>query len=116
MMKLASVAMAAVLVASSGMASADAYNGAGKIVRGDYAAAERDLRGQQALYPDRVDLLLNLAAVYTATGRDVEARRNYRRVASQPDQEVVLSSGGSTGSHALAARGLARSATLVAAR
>ena len=91
-------------------ANAQAYNGAEKIARGEYAAAERDLLGRQALYPDRVDLLLNLAAVYEATGRGAEARRAYRRVVSQPDQEIVLRNGASAWSHTLAARGLGRPA------
>ncbi len=115
MMKLFGFAAAAAMFAA-GPAGAQAFNGAAKIVRGDYAAAERDLVAQRALYPDQVDLQLNLAAVYANTGRPGQARALYQQVAIQPDEDVVTQSGASVSAHALAVQGMARIPAVVAAR
>ncbi|WP_375391224.1 tetratricopeptide repeat protein [uncultured Sphingomonas sp.] len=116
MTKLIGLVAAAALVAIAGPAGAQGFNGAAKIARGDYAAAERDLVAQRALYPDNVDLQLNLAAVYANTGRPAQARALYQQVATQPDEDVVTQGGESISAHALAIKGMARVPAVVAAR
>lgn len=117
MIKRMGMAAAAALFAfTAAAAGAQAFNGAGKIVQGNYAAAERDLVAQRGLYPDAVDLTLNLAAVYAATGRPVAARRLYEQVSAQPDEEVMVRNGVVAWSHALAAQGMARMPAVVASR
>lgn len=117
MRKMVEVAAAAALIVGTASgAGAQAFNGAAEIARGDYQAAERALVAQRALYPDDVDLQLNLATVYLRTGRLAEARRVYRAIAAQPDQEVLLRGRPSAWSHALADAALQRLTVQVAAR
>ena len=108
-------AMAAMLLLA-GPAGAQAFNGAAKIARGDYRAAERELIAARAANPDDVDLLLNLAAVYATTGRPTLARALYGQAAAMPDEAVEVASGGTTTSRALASTGLARLPATIAAR
>ena len=103
--KLAWTAAAALMV-TGGAASANVFNGAAPITHGDLRTAEREIVAQRALYPDQIDLMMNLATVYIRTGRPAEARRIWTAVAAQPDQEVVLNGGASVWSHQLAARAL----------
>ena len=109
------VVMAA-LLGAAGPAGAQAFNGAAKIMAGDYAAAERDIVARRALAPDDVDLLLNLAAVYAGTGRTAKARAAYAHVAAMPDEDVVLRDGSTIGSRALAAKAMARMPAGLASR
>jgi len=44
-------------------------NGYQAIVAGDLATAERSIVAERQIYPDRPELMLNLAAVYRKTGR-----------------------------------------------
>lgn len=118
MLKLIEVAAATALLAcSAGVASAQDWNGAEQIVRGDYAAAERVITAQQRQFPHDVDLTLNLARVYLATNRAAEAQELYRAVALQPDEELDMPGGRTGWSRELAATALRRLADArVAAR
>ena len=115
MRKLASMAIVALLATTSGMASAGPFNGAKQIAQGDYRGAERDIVAQRALYPDQVDLMINLATVYLRTGRVVEARRMYAAVTALPDEEVMLNGRPMAWSHALATDALRQLPAQIAA-
>jgi tetratricopeptide (TPR) repeat protein len=78
------------------------------IVQGNYDVAERRLLQELRIYPGRPELLLNLAAVYSKTGRYGEARNLYQRVLTQDDVLMDLSADQTAGSHALAQTGLRR--------
>lgn len=117
MRKMLEVAAVVALIAGgASVASAEAFNGAAQIARGDYAKAERDIVAQRRLYPDSVDLQINLATVYVRTGRTAEARRMYQAVAVQPDEELNLNGRPSAWSHELAAQALRELPTQMAAR
>ena len=113
--RLALVATTA-LAMTGGVASAQAFNGANSIARGDLRTAEREIVAQQALYPDQVDAMINLATVYLRTGRVADARRIWAAVAAEPDQEVMLNGGAPAWSHQLANRALHSLPVQVAAR
>lgn len=93
-------------VASAGNATSDNHNGYVQIARGDYVAAERVLVSERRIFPNDPDLLLNLALVYSHTGRVEAARSLYQRVLTAPDAEVDLPRGGVVSAHALAASAL----------
>lgn len=82
------------------------------IVQGDYVAAERRLIQELRIHPGRPELLLNLAAVYSQTGRVSEARGLYRQVIAQNDVLMDVSAERTAGSHAIAATGLRRLETV----
>lgn len=109
-------AAAAALAMTGGAASANSFNGARAIAGGDLRAAEREIVAQRALYPDQVDLMVNLATVYLRTGRVAEARRVWTAVAAQPDEEVLLNGGAPAWSHQLADRALRTLSVQVASR
>ena len=79
-----------------------------QIVQGEYSQAESKLLTELRIHPGRPELLLNLAAVYSKTGRAGEARNLYTKVLSTDDVLMDLSSEQAVGSHALAQRGLRR--------
>jgi len=78
------------------------------IMAGKYARAEHDLLAELRIHPDRPELLLNLAAVYSQTNRPDEARTLYQRVLSQDDVLMDLAVNKTAGSHAIAQTGLDR--------
>jgi thioredoxin-like negative regulator of GroEL len=82
------------------------------IVQGDYATAERRLLQELRIHPDRPELLLNLAAVYSQTGRVSEARGLYRQVIAQNDVLMDVNAERTAGSHAIANVGLRRLETV----
>ena len=108
-------AAAALLVATGGTATAQNFNGAEYLARGDATGAERVIMAQQRLFPHDADLLLNLAAVYARTGRQAEARRMYQAVIAQPDEELDLAGRRTATAHLIAAEGLRRLPVSVAA-
>ncbi len=110
------IAAGAMLLVSTGAVQAQDFAGAGHILRGDLAAAERAIQAEQRLVPRDADLLLNLAFVYARTGRQAEARRLYRQVAAQPDELLDLPARRTVRAHAVAAAGLQRLDQQVAAR
>jgi Flp pilus assembly protein TadD len=83
-------------------------NASASIATGNYDKAERALAQQLRHRPDQPELLLNLAAVYSRTGRAAEARALYQRVLAQKDISMDLVSDRAAGSHAIARTGLRR--------
>jgi len=78
------------------------------IVRGDFNQAESQLAAQLRSNPGTPELLLNLAAIYSETGRLTEARALYRQVLTQKDVEMDIASNRTSTSHRIADRGLQR--------
>ena len=78
------------------------------IAAGDLSGAERTLMAERRIYPDRPELMLNLAAIYQQTGREVAAASLYREVLSQPATTMDLPSGATRTSHSIARAALDR--------
>ena len=78
------------------------------IERGDYNAAERKLKQEVRVFPNRPEVLLNLAAVYARTQRADEARALYERVLSVEDVRMAQKADRVAGSHRIAEVGLAQ--------
>jgi Flp pilus assembly protein TadD len=102
-----------VLAAPFALASAAQAQGAetqpyahAAIQSGDYALAERKLLAEQRIFPGKPEVLLNLAAIYTKTGRHAEARALYNRVLTLEAVKMDLVDGEVAASHLIAARGL----------
>ena len=110
---LIGVVLVAVIATAAG---AQPFNGATKLARGDYAAAEKEIVTTRYAQADSVDLQLNLATAYASTGRAAQARALYEQVAAAPDEQVALRDGRWVSSRALAARGLALTPATVALR
>lgn len=104
-----------VALAAPGAAARDRI-GSGAIQAGDLATAEAMLDGERAVFPNRPEVLLNLATVYARTGRPSEARALYARVLERDAVELELADGSDASSHALATRGLQHVTTTLTAR
>lgn len=78
------------------------------IAKGQFGAAERKLTAEARIFPDRADVLLNLAAVYASTGRPVMAAKVYDRVLAQDDVLMDLSGNRTLSAHRIARIGLQR--------
>lgn len=48
------------------------------IAAGDFATAAKQIEAERRIFPDRPELMLNLAAAYLRTGRTADARALYR--------------------------------------
>jgi hypothetical protein len=83
-----------------------------EIARGAWADAEKALVKELRIHPSRPELLLNLAAVYSNTSREAEARALYHQVLSQREVVMDLASERTAGSHAIARTGLRRIETV----
>lgn len=103
---------ASVILAAGGampvMAGTPDRMGYRAIAAGDFVAAERSITAERRIFPHRPELTLNLATVYSRTGRVEAARALYREVLSAAPVDLVLADGDSYSSHALAEAGLAR--------
>lgn len=86
------------------------------IAAGSLGQAEQTLAAERAIYPQRPELMLNLAAVYAKTGRMAQARALYGDVLEQQPIAMDLPDGSVETSHALAQRGLMRLTSTMAAR
>ena len=84
------------------------------IAAGDLARAERTLVAERRIFPDRPELMLNLAAVYLRTGRVAEANALYSKVLARPATEMDLPSGRAATSHRIATVALASLPTNIA--
>ncbi|SFP88853.1 tetratricopeptide repeat protein [Sphingomonas rubra] len=100
------VALAATAVAGS--AQAGERTGYAAIVAGDLSQAERMLTTERRIFPQRPELMLNLAAVYQQTGRTGAAASLYRDVLAQPAVAMDLPNGSTRSSHAIADAALRR--------
>lgn len=76
------------------------------IQRGDYATAERKLRAEARVFPNKPEVLLNLAAIYAKTGRPAEARALYNRVLALQPVAMDVVDGQVAPSHLIATRGV----------
>lgn len=112
-----------VLVAPLALTPAAQANGAEgpyahvTIQRGDYAAAERKLLAEARVFPNKPEVLLNLAAIYAKTGRPSEARALYNRVLALQPVAMDVADGQVAPSHLIAGRGMRQlDAAQIAAR
>ena len=103
--KLAGVAMIAMLVATPALARD--RTGYQAIAAGDLASAERTINAERRIFPQRPELMLNLAVVYERTGRVPEARALYRDVLNSAPVAMEMPSGNTVSSHVVATAGLA---------
>ena len=86
------------------------------IAAGDLATAEKRIVAERRIFPQRPELMLNLASVYARTGRDSEARALYAAVLARPAVALDLPSGAVASSHDLANLALRRQAQQIATR
>ena len=105
-------AMLAALVATPAVAQqrSDPYAHAA-IARADFDTAERHLRAEQRVFPDKPEVLLNLAAVLARTGRTDGARSLYQRVLANENVSLIRADRSTADAHAVAHAGLARLST-----
>ncbi len=78
------------------------------IATGDLKGAEQRLLAERRIFPERPELMLNLAVVYGQTGRLDAARGLYAAVLDRPAVAMSLPTGDSVSSHEIAQRGLSR--------
>ncbi len=83
-------------------------NGFQAIAAGDYQTAERTLLNERRIFPNRPELMINLATVYARTGRATEAATLYRAAIDAEDVEMAMPNGDVTSSRVVAQRGLHR--------
>ncbi len=86
------------------------------IAAGSLAKAEQTISAERAIFPERPELMLNLAAVYARTGRDTQARALYADVLGREPIAMDLADGSVRSSHELARAGMARLSTTIATR
>lgn len=86
------------------------------IASGDLSAAERRIVAERKIFPQRPELMLNLASVYLRTGREADARALYAAVLERPAVAMDLPSGAVASSHDLASRALAYRSQQIATR
>lgn len=114
---LVPLAAAAAVLAIAAPAAAKDRNGYRAIAAQDFGRAERRLAAERRIFPNKPELLINLASVYRNTGRAAEARAMYDAVLAREPVTLATPSGGDASSHDLARRGLATlGATDIAAR
>ncbi|MGK6355579.1 tetratricopeptide repeat protein [Sphingomonas sp. DT-207] len=107
-MRIALVLLAAAPLALALPAQAQSDAASTAIVGGAYDKAEAKLLAELRSNPDQPETLLNLAAVYSKTGRSGEARALYSKVLSQDAVLMDLASQRTASSHAIAQKGLQR--------
>ncbi len=108
--------IALVLAGSATSAFAADRTGYTAIAAGNMSVAEQRIVEERRIFPDRPELMLNLAAVYHRTGRDSQARALYASVLDRPAVAMDTPSGAVVSSHDLAERALARYAPQMATR
>lgn len=86
------------------------------IAAGDFASAAKTIEAERRIFPERPELMLNLAVAYARTGRAAAARSLYREVLDRPEVAMDMPDGTVVSSHAVATRGLTRLAPAVATR
>jgi len=108
--------LGATMPALAASASTTDRTGYTAIAAGDLAMAEQRIVAERKVFPQRPELMLNLASVYHRTGRDSEARALYAAVLERPAVAMDLPSGAVVSSHELASRALARQTRQIATR
>lgn len=86
------------------------------IAAGSLAQAEQTIDAERAIFPERPELMLNLAAIYARTGRSGQARALYGEVLGREPVAMDLADGSVQSSHLLAQRGLAKLGAAIASR
>lgn len=86
------------------------------IAAGSLAKAEQTIAAERAIFPDRPELMLNLAAVYARTGREAQARALYGDVLDRAPVAMDMADGSVRTSHELAHVGMSRLTTTMATR
>lgn len=86
------------------------------IAAGSLSEAETTLNAERAIFPERPELMLNLAAIYARTDRTAQARSLYDGVLSRDAVALELANGNSLSSHDVALRGLSLLNGAMAAR
>lgn len=87
------------------------------IAAGDFVTATKRIEAERRIFPERPELMLNLAAAYMRTGRTADARALYRTVLARPAVAMDMPDGAVLSSHEVATRGLSRlPATTLATR
>ena len=105
--KLAGSLLVATLIATPAVAGD--RTGYQAIAAGDFAKAERTLTAERRIFPNRPELMLNLATVYERTNRRSEARAMYASVLERDAVMLDMPSGAVVSSHALAKAAMVRS-------
>lgn len=111
------IRMMTILACSAALATpalAQDRTGYQAIAAGDYASAAKQIEAERRIFPDRPELMLNLAALYGRAGRTVEARALYGAVMERPKVAMDMPDGTVRSSHDVAARGLAKLTALAA--
>lgn len=86
------------------------------IAAGNYSEATRRIEAERRIFPDRPELMLNLALAYARTGKANEARALYSNVLQRPVVAMDMPDGSIVSSHDVATRGLSRLTTTLATR
>jgi Flp pilus assembly protein TadD len=86
------------------------------IAAGDLSTAEQRIVAERKIFPQRPELMLNLASVYHRTGRESEARALYAAVLARPAVAMDLPSGAVLSSHDIASRALGQQTQQIATR
>ncbi|MHA6723689.1 tetratricopeptide repeat protein [Sphingomonas sp. RS2018] len=81
------------------------------ILSGNLASAEQTLDAERRIYPERQEVLLNLAAVYANSGRPQAAAALYQHVLARRDVMMDVDGERTRSAHAIARSGLARTAS-----
>ena len=86
------------------------------IAAGDFTAAAKRIEAERRIFPDRPELMLNLAVAYARIGRAADARTLYDDVLQRPAVAMDMPDGAVVSSHDIATRGLSRLQTQIATR
>ncbi|MEG8043147.1 tetratricopeptide repeat protein [Sphingomonas faeni] len=86
------------------------------IAAGDLSTAEQRILAERKIFPQRPELMLNLASVYHRTGRESEARALYAAVLARPAVAMDMPSGAVLSSHDIASRALGHQTQQIATR
>lgn len=86
------------------------------ISAGNYAEATKQIEAERRIFPERPELMLNLAVAYARTGRTGEARALYSDVLQRPVVAMDMPDGRVLSSHDVATLGLSRLTTTLATR
>ena len=108
--------IALVLAGSATSAFAADRTGYTAIAAGNMSVAEQRIVEERRIFPDRPELMLNLAVAYARIGRAADARTLYDDVLQRPAVAMDMPDGAVVSSHDVATRGLSRLQTRIATR
>lgn len=99
---------AALVATAAGAQTQEQKYGFDAIQRADLTAAEARLIAQRAAEPNEPSVLINLAHIYTKTGRADQAAALYRQILAGENVLMLTGNRDQLWSHQLAERGLSR--------